>query len=698
MATTTASVLPLTTTFTQPPGCGSLILRSCGDSSACTAVLPETICPLGTGIINDIGGPGCFPSMITDSNGAANGHRVTYSPGRICPIGMTTAASAISPDGVWCCPSGLTWASSAPLCATTLTEGVFISPTQGTEHCNTAGVTFTLGAAGGTQVIVTSSLSSLSTLSDGRPTAYIDITIAVSTMVLTAFGEGIFLAGQTMAREAAPTGLVTLVTGGNSTHSSPTNSASTSIPAGNGQSGSLQQEPSSSSNITGIVAGIIVGGIVAGTGLGLLLISWRKRSRRDRDLAHGRTKSVEVHCARDYLHGTGKAELDASAGATRNELEGSSVENRDSGAGIYVQKPELEGTPGTSGVGGDVYVLSKAELEARQRKERKHLWAVVRRFPFAPEYTKIQKLNAALLQSNERPPTPPSYVPSGWTVDQARGFDLNLVTKLSEEEHRLWAAGKTADDVRRAQKRNQLPTNPPGFIPAGWTTEQAICPGFELLSQLSKPDLTRFMEARNQANQNSSAATSAPQKVAIAPSPLVQTLQRAGFPPWGYVIVRTYYRSESQWEQFQEKLDAMCDEQLSAETGKGLDKVQETLEFKMIEDPRLQDVSAEEARRHFHVAKAMGGVAAGLDLNVLLLVDEGVIDSVLNDDANNRVPYLTAVDVTEAGESGGYPGRFKVSIDSLLCELYPKLSMGLSPRSLWSMMDDGNGIWTGDDE
>lgn len=105
------------------------------------------------------------------------------------------------------------------------------------------------------------------------------------------------------------------------------------------------------------------------------------------------------------------------------------------------------------------------------------------------------------------------------------------------------------------------------------------------------------MEARNKANQSSSTAAPTPQKVDVAPSPLVQTLHRAGFPPWGFVIVRTYYRSESRWEQFQEKLDAMCDQQLSDETGDGLDKVQETLEFKMIEDPRLQDVSAEETRR-----------------------------------------------------------------------------------------------------
>ncbi|KAI3319069.1 hypothetical protein HD806DRAFT_509943, partial [Xylariaceae sp. AK1471] len=113
------------------------------------------------------------------------------------------------------------------------------------------------------------------------------------------------------------------------------------------------------------------------------------------------------------------------------------------------------------------------------------------------------------------------------------------------------------------------------------------------------------MQARNEANQNPSAASSAPQEADAAPSLLVQTLQRASFPPWGFVMVRAYYRSESRLEQFQQRLDTMCDEQLNDETGDGLERVQEALEFKMIEDPRLQDVGEEEARRHFHIAETI---------------------------------------------------------------------------------------------
>ncbi|KAI8628636.1 hypothetical protein F5Y19DRAFT_476183 [Xylariaceae sp. FL1651] len=311
-------------------------------------------------------------------------------------------------------------------------------------------------------------------------------------------------------------------------------------------------------------------------------------------------------------------------------------------------RPAWARIPFPSGWSSDrIQALTTGDFSQVPDEERKRLWATNRKLTFSPEYTKIKELNAALLQANERPSTPPAYVPSGWATNQARGFNLDLIAKLSAKEYRLRAAGKTADDVRRAQKQYRLPTHAPSFIPAGWTTEQAMCPNFELLSRLSKhvnqQDFTKSMQARNEANQSLLASTQAPQKVDAAPSPLVQTLQRAGFPPWGFVVVRTYYRSESHWEQFHQKLEAMCDEQLNGKTWDGLEKIRESLEFKMIEDPRLQDLII-----YFHIAKTMGAVATGLDISVLLVGNAEVVDSVLNDGANNSgVPYVTAIDVTD---------------------------------------------------
>jgi len=71
--------------------------------------------------------------------------------------------------------------------------------------------------------------------------------------------------------------------------------------------------------------------------------------------------------------------------------------------------------------------------------------------------------------------------------------------------------------------------------------------------------------------------------------------------------------------------------------------------------------------------------------------------SVLNG-REGEVPYVIAVDVTGAAKgANGYPGYFKVAVDSLLCEFYPKISMGLAPSALWAMMDEADGVWNGDE-
>ncbi|KAK7926859.1 hypothetical protein PG985_003857 [Apiospora marii] len=355
--------------------------------------------------------------------------------------------------------------------------------------------------------------------------------------------------------------------------------------------------------------------------------------------------------------------------------------------------------------------ISLEEFSQVPEQERAALKQVVRRHAFSPDYAVLQTLNQTLSSLTARPATPPSYVPSGWTAEQAKGVDITLVSKLSEEEKRLWAAGKCADAARQSRKTGQQAIDPPAYIPAGWSVEQAVSPTFDILSQLSQEILTKYMEARNAQVTaqmlSTPASTSGPllssgtsSSTLSPPSPLIQTLQRRDYPAWGFVIVRTYYASEKRWQAFQEKLDALCDAQLDKETGPDLQRVKDTLEFKMIEDPRLQGVSSAEARRHFHIARDMGGVGAGLDLELFLLVDEVVVASVLGDDGD-ATPYLIAVDATEpvADETpGGYTGFFRVAGEALLSELYPKLCMGLSPRDLWATIEDGQTMWTGDEE
>ncbi|KAK6865482.1 hypothetical protein PG995_002010 [Apiospora arundinis] len=346
----------------------------------------------------------------------------------------------------------------------------------------------------------------------------------------------------------------------------------------------------------------------------------------------------------------------------------------------------------------------------RAGAERAVLKQAVRRHAFSPEYAKLQELNKALSSGAERPATPPSYVPPGWTIEQARRLDPMLVEKLPENEQWLWAAGHCADVARRARKTGRQDENPPAHIPAGWSVEQARSPTFDILSRLPGQELRRYIESRNEQN-----LSRMPPPVALEagsgrsthqpPSPLMQTLQGKGYPAWGFVVVRSYYGSDERWQAFQEKLGIMCDAQIDQETGEGLQKAKDMLEFKIIEDPSLQGVSHSESREQFHIARAMDGVAAGLDLDILLVVNDNVVDSFLGDGTESSTeslsPYLVAVDVTEPTSyetPGGYPGFFKVSMEALLSELYPKFCLGLSAMDLWATLGDEQTLWIGDDE
>lgn len=101
------------------------------------------------------------------------------------------------------------------------------------------------------------------------------------------------------------------------------------------------------------------------------------------------------------------------------------------------------------------------------------------------------------------------------------------------------------------------------------------------------------------------------------------------------------------------------------------------------------------ACRHFHATKDLEGVAAGLDLDVCLMVDKNVIDSAL-DGKNSLGPYIVAVDVTEFAATEEYFGCFKVDLKSLV-EFYVKLGMGLKPVELWATMEQSNDAWGGDE-
>lgn len=68
-------------------------------------------------------------------------------------------------------------------------------------------------------------------------------------------------------------------------------------------------------------------------------------------------------------------------------------------------------------------------------QERNQLKSAAGSDPWSPEYRKIGELNIALQRMNQRPLTPPSYIPPGWTEQQARATipSFELLAKLSPE-------------------------------------------------------------------------------------------------------------------------------------------------------------------------------------------------------------------------------------------------------------------------
>lgn len=124
-----------------------------------------------------------------------------------------------------------------------------------------------------------------------------------------------------------------------------------------------------------------------------------------------------------------------------------------------------------------------------------------------------------------------------------------------------------------------------------------MTPTFDILSLLPHEELTRYMQSRNEKTASPGRRPGPGSGSELRPSPLIQALQEKNFHPWGFVLVRTYYASETRWEAFQARLHALCDEQLDQEAGEGLQRARESLEFKMIDDPRLAGVSHAEARR-----------------------------------------------------------------------------------------------------
>ncbi|KAI1077052.1 hypothetical protein F5B20DRAFT_280459 [Whalleya microplaca] len=322
MATTTipssTTSTPPTTIFTPPPACSGLYLSAVFGSSLWHAdAWPDTVCDTSQS-------PQASLSCLPEGKDTRYPGRI-YSSGHHCPFGMTTVTSTLASDGVWCCPSHLTMNAVALICEQLLTEG---NITVGGTNCDATPTTYAFGH----------NQAGLATIGNDADA------IPLGNVQVSATAEALFLLQQTSATESSVTSSL-----------APEQTNEGDIPAHT--NGTLRETPDALN--TAQIGGAIGGAMGAALLLCLSFFLIRQHRNKQRDKL-GKDHPDESYNKPELESGGGnRAELDALA--TRSELEGTLVENR--GAGIHVQKSELEGTGGVTGLTG-VYVKRKPELDA----------------------------------------------------------------------------------------------------------------------------------------------------------------------------------------------------------------------------------------------------------------------------------------------------------------------------------------------
>ncbi|KAI1117583.1 hypothetical protein F5Y14DRAFT_403176 [Nemania sp. NC0429] len=359
ISTNTAPYPPLTTVFTPPTECTKYqitcydLCATCDTFPACRgSAFPQSVCRQGAR------GPGALVGCYPDSTTLTWGSRVddvsvygvtTYLPGVACPLGMTTATSLAQLDAVFCCPTGLTFSGDLTrhTCETTMTEATFTYPQS---ECALPPSVYSFGP----------NLSGMYTIYNLTLSQTQSFAVGANAILLWRQGLGSAVTPDASSNSANPLS--------ESTSSQLTFQViptSGSNPAQGGGEQGLSKRAIIATAVSLSVAVVLI------LALAFFLI---KRHRRKRaallgsDHGSASRERFSAYSGKPELQGsapmhTAKAELDAAA--IRAELLGSLGEDR--GAGMYVLKPELEGTPGEPGTVGRVYVKKKSELEARNK-------------------------------------------------------------------------------------------------------------------------------------------------------------------------------------------------------------------------------------------------------------------------------------------------------------------------------------------
>lgn len=195
---------------------------------------------------------------------------------------------------------------------------------------------------------------------------------------------------------------------------------------------------------------------------------------------------------------------------------------------------------------------------------------------------------------------------------------------------------------------------------------------------------------------------------------IVETVERLGPSgrPWGFVLLRVTYGDDARWAAFKSRFMELLQQSVDPELEVGWERIKDDLSIEMIEDVALDHAGLPESlkyvsihgssrcylgvltkySRYFQGVQERGGIAAGLDLQVFLVINEECVNSVLNAEGDG-VPFVLAQDVEygqqeEEQDEESYPGFFKVSIDALLSSLYVGLQgMSMAPEELWAFAD-----------
>ncbi|GAP85309.2 hypothetical protein SAMD00023353_1002160 [Rosellinia necatrix] len=390
----------LTTTFTQPPECRiPFILESdcldgpeCGGSYAPLLFFPFSGPASGSRIQ-------CLPKVKTNGDGSVEAI-YTYDPGLICPRGLTTDTKIGT--AFVCCPTGLTYTASGQqdACYGTVTEGPVLVGFTGAEE-STVFETFDLAAADQTTIhvaaravflVVSSSTENHARSTDAPPgltsSATTDSPIFIGAP--TSSGAPSQETVTTMSRrdhdgesedddnkdggDSGADGDSSSGSGGDTTtaclgHCGTTDTSPTvpRLPTPAGNPVNQTKTMGKARAIFGAVAGGVVGFLLLVLIIGYLLIVRYRRKRLGRKAAASRPRANpgrdDVEAAAAAAAALRKPPPRARTLPVVAELEGTGAEDRSAGAGIYVAKPELEGTAGMPGLAG-VYVRRKAELEA----------------------------------------------------------------------------------------------------------------------------------------------------------------------------------------------------------------------------------------------------------------------------------------------------------------------------------------------